>query len=330
VTITSCRVHAQNDQIHSQICELPIAELMPEAVLIEVAYSGINYKDALGVTGKGKIYKQLPINAGIDCAGTIESSEQPHLVKGMQVLVNGCGLGEVRDGGLAQKVYVPSDWVIPLPGGLTARDAMIFGTAGFTAALAIDRMQQLDQTADLGPIVVTGASGGVGSFAVMMLSSLGFETIAVTSRTEHTAYLESLGAHQVCTTEQLELETKPLAKARFGGVIDNVGGEMLASLLPHVNLWGNVASIGLAASPKLATSVFPFILRGVSILGISSTNCPMTRRKAVWQRMASEFVDRQKLDLILDKEVPLTESLPYFDGLINRQYRGRILVNCQR
>lgn len=327
--IKSCRVQCENNQIQSSITNLNLEQLMPEQVLIKVAYSGINYKDALGVTGKGKIYKTFPINAGIDCAGVIESSESEQLPVGTAVLVNGCGLGEVRDGGLSEKVYVPSDWVIPLPAGLTAKQAMIFGTAGFTAALAIDRMQQNDQTPELGPIVVTGASGGVGSFAIMMLSQLGYETIAITGRLEHQEYLTALGATEVKTLEQLALDSSPLAKARFGGVIDNVGGDLLAQLVAHVAPWGNVSSIGLAASHKLSATVFPFILRGVSLLGVSSTNCSMTRRRAIWQKIASEFVDQSKLDLILEKEVPLTESLGYFDAILNRQHRGRILVNCQ-
>jgi len=185
-----CRVHREDKSIYHQLEMMDEQQLSAGDVLIRIEYSGINFKDALGVTGKGKIYKLFPVNAGIDCAGIVESSSDTRFEIGEKVLVNGCGLGEIQDGGLAQKVRVPADWVIKIPEGLTSRTAMILGTAGFTAALAIDRMEQNDQTPEQGAIVVTGASGGVGSFAVSMLSRLGYEVIAVSGRDEHSDYLK--------------------------------------------------------------------------------------------------------------------------------------------
>jgi acrylyl-CoA reductase (NADPH) len=229
---------------------------------------------------------------------------------------------------LAERARVPAEWVMPVPEGLSMRDCMALGTAGFTAALAIDRMLQNDQQPEKGPIVVTGASGGVGSIAVNMLSNLGFETIAVSGRRQFDQYLTQLGASLVCSAESLNLGKRPLEKSRFGGVIDNVGGELLAQLIAHTNLWGNVASIGLADSSKLDTTVFPLILRGVSLLGVSSTNCPMPRRRAIWQKMGGQFKPPH-LNMIVTEEVPLTQVSQVFDDLLDRKKHGRIVINCQ-
>ena len=199
--------------------------------------------------------------------------------------------------------------------------------AGFTAALALDRMLVNGQSPDMGPVVVTGASGGVGSFAITMLATLGYESIAVTGRAEHHDYLSGLGATEVMSVDDLALGTQALEKARFGGVIDNVGGDLLSQLIPHVNLWGNVASIGMAGGPKLSGTVFPYILRGVSLLGASSTNCPMPRRLKVWQWIADSLLS-DKLDEIVSEDIKLVEVSEYFYRLLKRQNRGRIIVNC--
>ncbi len=327
MSILALRVHRDDKGIQSKLLTMEEQQLSPGNVTIAVEYSGINFKDALGVTGKGKIYSQFPINAGIDCAGIVESSTDPRFRIGEHVLVNGCGLGENQDGGFANKVRVPSEWVISMPEGLTCRTAMIFGTAGFTAALAIDRMEQNDQTPAKGPIVVTGASGGVGSFAIHMLSSLGYEVIALSGREEHIDYLKSLGANEVLNPEQLALGSKPLEATRFGGAIDNVGGEILSGLLRHINLWGNIASIGIAADHNYSATVFPQILRGVSLLGVSSTNCPMERRRSVWNRIGKDLIP-ENLETIVSKEVKLQDIGPCFNELLDREHRGRILVNC--
>ncbi|MCP3675507.1 MAG: YhdH/YhfP family quinone oxidoreductase, partial [Gammaproteobacteria bacterium] len=252
----------------------------------------------------------------------------PKFKAGDSVLVNGCGLGENQDGGLAQKVRVPAGWVIKMPEGLTSRTAMIIGTAGFTAALAIDRMEQNDQSPEQGAIVVTGASGGVGSFAVSMLSRLGYEVIAVSGREEHQAYLKSMGANEVVNMQQLELGVRPLEESRFAGVIDNVGGELLSGLIRHIDLWGNVACIGMAADANYQATVFPLILRGVSLLGASSSNCPMLRRERVWQRIGKELLPNN-IESIVSQEVKLADITPCFYDILERRHRGRILVNCQ-
>ncbi|NVK21052.1 MAG: YhdH/YhfP family quinone oxidoreductase [Kangiellaceae bacterium] len=327
MSFLACRVFDQPN-VHHRLVQMEASELSDGEVLIKVDYSSINYKDALAASGRGKIMKSFPLNAGIDLAGTIESSGDYTFQVGQKVLVNGCGIGEQHDGGLAQYARVKNEWVIPLPNTYDTKQAMIIGTAGFTAALAIYRMQQNGQTPDKGPIVVTGASGGVGSFAVNLLSKMGYQTIALTSRETMVDYLLDLGASQVTTLDKLELSEKPLAKALYGGAIDNIGGETLSKIIAHTNLWGNIASIGLADSPKLQAMVFPFILRGVSLLGISSTNCPMDLRTKIWHQFGNEL-PLPDFDKILSKEIPLAEVSPYFDELIDKKHYGRLIVNCQ-
>jgi acrylyl-CoA reductase (NADPH) len=309
----------------SRITRLSLDALSPGEVVLRGAYSGVNFKDALAVTGKGKIFRRLPLNAGIDVAGTVESSTDPRFGPGALVLVNGMGLGEAHDGGFAERVRVPADWLVPLPPGLTPREAMALGTAGFTAALALHRLEQLGQRPDLGPIVVTGASGGVGSIAVSLFAGRGYRVVAVSGRREHHPYLADLGAHQVTTAEELALGARPLESARFGGAVDNVGGELLAGLTRHVAPWGNIAVIGNASIPDLATTVFPFILRGVSLLGISSTNCPMPLRAEIWNRLGGDW-RVSRLDRIVTAEVPLAEVVGACEGLLARSHHGRVLV----
>lgn len=328
MTFISCRVHKDDNGIQHRIEEQEDYQLEDGQVLIKIAYSGINYKDALGATGTAPIYKRYPINAGIDCAGEVVESRAEGVSVGQTVLVNGCGLGEIQDGGLSEMVAVPGEWVIPMPENLSPKSAMIYGTAGFTAALALERMIENGQTPDMGPVVVSGASGGVGSFALTMLAELGYESIAVTGKKDQADYLKQLGATQVSSVDELELGSAPLEKARFGGMIDNVGGELLTQCYTHVNLWGNVACIGMAASPKLSATVFPLILRGVSLLGASSANCPMPRRTKVWNWIADDLLT-DKLDLILSEELPLANVSEGFNKLLNRENRGRILVRCQ-
>ncbi|NVJ66594.1 MAG: YhdH/YhfP family quinone oxidoreductase [Gammaproteobacteria bacterium] len=327
MSFLACRVFDQ-PEVHHQMQQLELQDLSAGDLVIKVDYSSINYKDALAASGRGKIMKSFPLNAGIDLAGSVESSDDPKFKVGDKVLVNGCGIGESHDGGLAQYARVNTDWAIPLPAAYSTRQAMIIGTAGFTAALAIYRMQQNGQTTDKGSIIVTGASGGVGSFAVNLLSKLGYQTVALTSRDSMRDYLSALGADTVTTLDELELSDKPMAKALYGGAIDNIGGEVLSKIIAHTNLWGNVASIGLAQSPKLDAMVFPFILRGVSLLGISSTNCPMDLRTKIWHQFGQEL-PLPDFDKILSKEIPLAEVSPYFDELIDKKHYGRLLVNCK-
>ena len=310
-----------------RLVEMTTDELSPGDVVVRVHWSGINYKDALAVTGRGKILKRFPLNAGIDAAGIVESSRDPRFEAGAAVLVNGMGLGESHDGGFAEVLRVPGDWVVPLPAGLTLRESMILGTAGFTAALAIVRMELNGQRPDMGPIVVTGATGGVGSVAVSILASRGYAVLAVSGRPEHHDYLRGLGATEVKAPAELQLGSRPLEAVRFGGVIDNVGGDLLSGLVRHVGLWGQVACIGMAASHELTTSVFPLILRGVSLLGVSSGNCPMPLRHEVWTRLGADLKPPQ-LGAIASREVTLDAVIETAPLLIERRALGRVLVEC--
>lgn len=326
--VIACRVFDELGTAVSRLVEMSVDELSPGNVLIRVEWSGINYKDALAVTGRGKIVRTFPTNAGSDGAGTVLTSRDPRFAVGDAVLVGGMTLGETRDGSYATHLRVPGDWVIPIPPSLTPRDAMIIGTAGFSAALAIHRCEVLGQHPDLGPIVVTGASGGVGSFAIAILAERGYRVIAVTGRPQHTAYLSGLGAHEVSTPEALNLGTRPLEQARFGGAVDNVGGALLSGLLRHIRPWGNVAAVGNAGGPGIDATVFPFILRGVSLIGGSSSNCPMPLRRELWQRLGLE-VPVDVLARIVDRVVPLAGVLEAAARVLDRQVRGRILVDCQ-
>ncbi|RPJ70653.1 MAG: acryloyl-CoA reductase [Acidobacteria bacterium] len=326
--LTACRVFREQKSIVARMVEMPVDELTPGEVVVRAEWSGINFKDALGVTGRAPIYKRFPINAGIDVAGVVESSADARFRPGDPVLVNGMGLGETQDGGLAQVTRAPADWVVPLPDGLDLRSAMVLGTAGFTAALALHRMEVNGQAPEKGPVVVTGATGGVGSAAVSMLARRGYRVVAVSGRPEHEAYLRGLGAHEVMTPEGLGLGSRPLEAARFGGAIDNVGGSLLAALIPHVALWGNIAAIGNAAGPEFATTVYPFILRGVSLLGASSGNCPMALRAEIWTRLGGDMKP-PALDQIVSRTVPLAEVIDACGTLMNRTALGRVLVDCR-
>lgn len=328
MSFLACRVFQEGRTSIARLEQMDVDALTPGDVVIRAEYSGINFKDALAVTGRGKILKRFPLNAGIDVAGRVESSTDTRWKPGDAVLVNGMGLGETNDGGLAGVVRVPADWVLPLPQGLSAFEAMVLGTAGFTAALALHRMEVNGQAPGLGPIVVTGATGGVGSAAVSMLAARGYQVIAVSGRPEHGAYLRSLGAHEVTTPEGLQLGTRPLETARFGGVIDSVGGELLAGLLRHVNPWGNVGAIGMAGGADFPANVFPFILRGVSLLGGSSTNCPMRLRAEIWNRLGADLKPPH-LAQIANETVPLGEAIKASEKVMERKARGRIVVKCQ-
>ncbi len=320
------RISHSKDAHNAELKELSVSDLSKGDTIIQVSYSSMNYKDALAVTGKGKILRASPLNPGIDSAGYVISSENPDFKPGDQVVITGCNQGEVYDGGYSEVTQFHSNQIIPLPKGLTLKEAMILGTAGFTAALCIDRMEENGQTPESGPIVVTGASGGVGSFAVSMLAKLGYAVTAISSKKPAHDYLKSLGANTVCSIEDLQLNSSPLAKARFAGVIDNLGGDVLSRLLAHVDLWGNVAAVGLAASQELNTTVMPMILRGVSILGISSNNTPHDRRRRLWKRLASDLKPIN-LELIHSHTIGLSEANEFAEKVINNQISGRILVD---
>ena len=318
------RIHEENGRVVARHEEIELDDLSPGDVVIRVSWSGINYKDALAATGAGKILRRYPLVGGIDLAGVVEQSDDPRYKPGDRVLVTGCDLSETRDGGYAQYARVPGDAVIPLPPGLDERSAMGIGTAGFTAALAIHRMEQNGQRPALGPVVVTGATGGVGSFAIDMLCGRGYEVIAVTGKAEAEGYLRALGATHVLLRQSIDYGSKPLERAQFGGAIDNVGGDALAWLTRTVNYGGNIASVGLAGGAKLETTVMPFILRAVSILGINSVATPRDLRLAVWERIASEMPAH--LDRIVTREIGFDLLAGSFADYLKGGKVGRTVV----
>lgn len=318
------RVHAD----HAGIERLTLDDLAAGEVVIDAHYSGINYKDALAGTGRGRILRRFPLVAGVDVAGVVRSSDDDRFRAGDPVLVTGCGLGENHDGGFAELVRVPAGWVVPLPAGLSLEQAMVLGTAGFAAALAIDRLEQNGLQPGQGPVLVTGATGGVGSIAVDLLAGAGYEVIAMTRKTDAHDYLETLGAHAVMDTPAVEQETRPLESARWAAAIDNVGGALLSWLTRTVQPWGSIAGIGLAGGHELHTTVMPFILRGVSLLGITSANCPMPRRVKIWQRLVSDLRPRH-LDDMIAAVVTLDDLMSAFEAVLAGRHRGRYVVQLQ-
>jgi NADPH2:quinone reductase len=262
---------------------------------------------------------------GIDLAGIVESSGDARFAPGSTVLVTGCGLSETHDGGYAQFARVPGDWVIPMPPGLDAFTAMALGTAGFTAALAIHRMEQNGQEPGGGPIAVTGASGGVGSLAIDMLSARGYRVVAVSGKADAAPYLKELGASEVLPRAGLDLGSRPLENARFGGAIDNLGGETLTWLTRTVDFWGNIASIGLASGAAFSTTVMPFILRGVALLGINSSATRREWRLAVWQRIATDLRPRH-IERIVTRTIELGELPAAFPAYLAAGITGRTVV----
>ena len=319
------RIHSDGGRISARFESLSLEDLAAGEVVIRVTHSDINYKDALAATGAGKILRRYPLVGGIDLAGVVESSADARIRPGEAVLVTGCGLSETHDGGYAELARVLADWVIPMPPGLDAATAMALGTAGFTAALAIHRMERNGQEPGGGPIAVTGATGGVGSLAIDMLSVRGYRVVALTGKAESTPYLTSLGAAEVLLREGLDLGSRPLEAARFGGAIDNLGGEVLAWLTRTVDFWGNIASIGLASSPELKTTVMPFILRGVSLIGINSSATRRDLRLAVWQRIATDLKPRH-LARIVTRTIAFDELPGAFPAYLDGRVTGRTVV----
>lgn len=319
------RIDQDNDKIIAGFCELSLDDLTAGEVVIKVSHSTINYKDALAATGAGKILRTYPLVGGIDLAGTVVSSEDKRLEPGSEVLVNGCGLSETVDGGYAEYARVKSDSVVPVPVGMTVAQAMQIGTAGYTAALAIQRMEQNSQRPENGPIVVTGASGGVGSIAVDMLDGRGYEVVALTGKAEQIEYLKSIGAHKVLLRDEVDLGKRPMEKAQWGGAIDNLGGDVLTWLTRTVKYGGNIASIGLAASPTLNTTVLPFILRAVCLLGINSVDTSRNLRLQVWARIGGDLRPRH-LDVISGRTIEFDELPDAFQAYIDGTVSGRTVV----
>ena len=322
------RIHQEDGRIAARFVEMAVDALTPGDVVIRVEYSSINYKDALAATGKGRILRRFPLNGGIDCAGVVESSSDRRFRKGMKVVVTGSGLGEETDGGFAERVRVGGDWVIPIPRGLDARKCMQLGTAGFTAALAITRLEHNGLTPKGGPVVVTGATGGVGSIAVDMLARRGYEVVAVTGKADALPYLGKLGAHAVLLRSEIDFGKRPLERAQWQGAIDNVGGEMLTWLTRTTDWWGSIASIGLAGSHELHTTVMPFILRGVNLLGINSMATPRALRLKVWKRIATDLKPKH-LDRIAGRTLPFAELPDAFGAYLDGTVTGRTVVKIR-
>jgi acrylyl-CoA reductase (NADPH) len=318
------RVFSTGGRAHGEIVQATLDELSPGEVIIDAAYSSVNYKDALGATGAGKILTRFPLIGGIDVAGTVVEDASGRFAPGAQVLVTGYELGVSHDGGYAAQARVPADWVVPLPDGLTLFEAMALGTAGFTAGLALVRMEQNGLRPDQGPVVVTGATGGVGSLAVVMLARSGYEVTAITGKDDAHGFLGELGAATVLSRQTLQMDTRPLAKATWAGAVDTVGGDTLAWLTRTTRPWGSIASIGLTGGTDLHTTVMPFILRGVNLLGINSSGCPMPLRREVWRRLSTDL--KPPVLQSMAQVIPL-EGLPdAFATLLRGAARGRIVV----
>jgi acrylyl-CoA reductase (NADPH) len=300
------------------------ADLMDGDVTVRIGYSTINYKDGLAITGKAPVVRRFPMIAGVDFAGTVESSSHPDWKPGDQVILNGWGLGEIHLGAFAEKARVNGDWLVRRPAGISAHDAMAIGTAGYTAMLAVMALERHGISADRGPVIVTGAAGGVGSVAVALLAKLGYSVVASTGRPQETDYLKGLGAAEIVERQELSGPVRLLAKERWAGGIDNVGSTTLANVLSMTRYGGAVAACGLAGGMDLPTNVAPFILRGVSLLGIDSVMCPKKLRVAAWNRLEKDL-DRGKL-AAMTSEIGLDGVVEAGKQIIAGQVRGRIVV----
>mgnify|MGYP003664609661 FL=1 len=318
----------ENKVMSVNVTELSLDDLMEGDVVVEVEWTTINYKDGLAITGKGPVVRRWPMVPGIDCAGTVVSSENERFKAGDKVILNGFGVGEVHTGTYAAYVRLKGDWLIPMPQGMTGRSAMAIGTAGYTAMLSVMALERHGITPGRGPVVVTGANGGVGTVAIAVLGKLGYEVIASTGRTEEADFLKSLGASEVIHRDELSGPAKPLAKERWAGAVDAVGSHTLANVLSMTSYGGAVTACGLAQGMDLPTSVAPFILRGVSLLGIDSVMAPLALRQEAWSRLVT--------DLDLDKLEALSTEIG-FDGIIDAAHqiidgkvRGRVVVDMKK
>ena len=319
------RIHTEAEGVKAGFENLAVDQLTAGEVVIRVEYSGINYKDALAATGAGKILRTSPLVGGVDLAGRVVSSTDARFAAGAAVLVTGCGLSETLDGGYAEYARVPADAVVPMPPGLDARSAMAVGTAGFAAALGIHKMEQNGLKPGGLPVLVTGASGGVGSLAIDMLTARGYEAVAVSGKPAADDYLASLGAVKILRSGEFDLGKRPLERALWSGAVDNVGGEVLAWLTRTVDFNGSIASIGLAGGADLKTTVMPFILRGINILGVNSAATVREKRLALWQRIATDLKPRH-VERIVTKEIPFDALPGAFEDYIKSRIIGRTLI----
>ncbi|ADE12062.1 YhdH/YhfP family quinone oxidoreductase [Sideroxydans lithotrophicus] len=324
-TFNAFRIFDENGKSQGRFVELTLDDLDPGEVVIRTHFSGVNYKDALATTGAGKVIRRFPCVGGIDVSGVVETSQDARFKAGDRVLVTGYDMGVAHDGGFAEYVRVPANWVVPLPVSLSLFDAMALGTAGFTAALAIHRLEQNELTPGKGKVLVTGATGGVGSLAIRMLAQLGYQVVALTGKPAEREYLLSLGASEVLLRSEIDLTGKrPMEKAQWAGALDAVGGETLSWLTRTMQQDGAIASFGNAGGAELHTSVFPFILRGIKLLGVDSAATAMPLRKQIWQRLAGDLrIDR--LDEIAHR-IGFAELPAACARLIDGQAHGRAVV----
>jgi NADPH2:quinone reductase len=327
-TFQAFRVYEEQGKVEGRVAAVSLDELSPGEVVVDAEYSSVNYKDALAATGAGKIIRRFPLTGGIDVSGVVESSEDPRFRPGDRVLATGFGLGVTHDGGFGAKVRMPGDWIVALPDGLTPFEAMAIGTAGFTAAMSVLAMEHNGLVPTAGPVIVTGATGGVGSIAVDMLAARGYSVTAVTGKDAEHDYLRTIGARDVLSRSGIEMRNVPLDKAKWAGAVDPVGGETLAWLTRTMLPEGTIAASGLTGGSELHTTVMPFILRGVKLLGIDSAACPMTRRLEVWRRAASDMKPRH-LDAIA-REISLADLPRVFPELLRGGVRGRYVVRHAR
>jgi acrylyl-CoA reductase (NADPH) len=323
-TFKAIRIDKADKGTTAALTQFDDAELMEGDVTVRVEWSTLNYKDGLALTGKAPVVRRFPMIAGIDFAGTVEQSLHPQWKAGDEVVCNGWGMGETHLGAYAEKARVKGDWLVRLPEGMSARDAMAIGTAGYTAMLSVLALEKHGLTPKSGPVVVTGAAGGVGSVAIAVLSKLGYHVIASTGRVSEGGYLKSLGATEVIDRNELSGPAKPLAKERWAGGVDSVGSTTLANLLSMTRYGGAIAACGLAAGMDLPSSVAPFILRGVCLLGIDSVMCPIEQRKVAWSRLARDL-DQTKLAEITH-EIDLGDVIGQGAKILAGQVRGRIVV----
>jgi putative YhdH/YhfP family quinone oxidoreductase len=325
VSFKAYLINQEDGKVVSRFTNMNEDQLDPGQVTIRVAYSSINFKDALAATGAGKIIRRFPCIGGIDLAGTVTASSDPRFAPGDAVLATSYDIGVAHHGGFAEMARLPADWVLKLPAGMTLKESMIFGTAGFTAGLAVVRMEANGLKPGNGPVIVSGATGGVGSIAIEALAKLGYHVVALTGKEAQTDFLKSLGAKEVMLRQSLDLtKIKPLDKSLWAGAVDNLGGDVLAWMASTMQIGGTLASIGLAASHTLNTTVMPFILRGVSLLGVDSVNCPMPQRAAVWQRLASDM--RPEHLERLTRSIAFDQLPSAFDDFIKSRITGRVVV----
>jgi len=321
------RLFDEGGKTACRIVEINLDELDPGEVVLRAAYSSVNYKDALAGTGKGKVVRRFPLIGGVDVAGTVESSSAAEFRVGDPVICTSYDFGVAHDGGYAEYVRVPAAWLVPLPAGLTLEESMALGTAGYTAALAVELMQKNDLKPASGKVVVNGATGGVSSLAIEMLARLGFQVTAITGKDAEHDYLKQLGAAEVISRRSLEMGKKPLEKMLWAGAVDSLGGEPLAWLTRTMAINGVIASVGNAAGFELHTTVFPFILRGVRLIGVDSVNTEMPLRRRIWERLGGDLKPRH-LQAVA-QPIGLDELPAAFGRLVNGEVRGRYLVKLR-